>query len=109
MLGPLLADLGFQVLLPLGYDTDARGTFSGDVRRPGTAFEPALEKARRACRATGVPRAVSSEGSYRPCQTLFPGARNAELPAFAEVAQVGERLARRLARQGYGPRLRQAA
>lgn len=85
VLGPLLADLGFQVLLPLGYDTDALGTFSGDVRRPGTAFEAALEKARRACRATGVPRAVSSEGSYRPCQTLFPGARNAELLAFVDL------------------------
>ena len=85
VLGPLLADLGFQVLLPLGYDTDALGTFSGDVRRPGTAFEAALEKARRACHATGVPRAVSSEGSYRPCQTLFPGARNAELLAFVDL------------------------
>ncbi|MEO6918182.1 MAG: DUF6671 family protein [Collimonas sp.] len=85
VLGPLLADLGFKVLLPLGYDTDALGTFSGDVRRPGTAFEAALEKARRACVATGVMRAVSSEGSYRPCQTLFPGARSAELLAFVDL------------------------
>jgi hypothetical protein len=85
VLGPLLADLGFKVLLPLGYDTDALGTFSGDVRRLGTAFEAALEKARRACLATGVMRAVSSEGSYRPCQTLFPGARSAELLAFVDL------------------------
>jgi hypothetical protein len=85
VLGPLLADLGFKVLLPLGYDTDALGTFSGDVRRPGTAFEAALEKARRACKATGVMRAVSSEGSYRPCQTLFPGASSAELLAFVDL------------------------
>ncbi|AOY01924.1 DUF6671 family protein [Jeongeupia sp. USM3] len=80
-----LASLGFQVLLPDDYDTDTLGTFSGDVRRPGTAFEAALEKARRACRATGVPRAVASEGAYRPCQTLFPGARNAELLAFVDL------------------------
>ncbi|GHD56489.1 DUF6671 family protein [Jeongeupia chitinilytica] len=84
VLGPSLATLGFNVLLPLDYDTDALGTFSGDIRRPGTAFEAALEKARRACDATGVPRAVASEGSYRPCQTLFPGARNAELLAFVD-------------------------
>lgn len=84
VLGPILAALGFQVLLPMGYDTDALGTFSGDVRRPGTAFEAALEKARRACDATGVARAVSSEGTYRPSQTLFPGARNAELLAFVD-------------------------
>jgi len=85
VLGPMLANLGFKVLLPLGYDTDALGTFSGDVRRPGTAFDAALEKARRACKATGVMRAVSSEGSYRPCQTLFPGATSAELLAFVDL------------------------
>ncbi|PFH10272.1 hypothetical protein BCF11_2689 [Collimonas sp. PA-H2] len=85
VLAPPLADLGFQVLLPLEYDTDLLGTFSGDVRRPGTAFEAALEKARRACIATGVPRAISSEGSYRPCQTLFPAARNAEILAFVDL------------------------
>lgn len=84
VLAPQLSALGFQVLLPIGYDTDALGTFSGDVRRPGTAFEAALEKARRACDATGVARAVSSEGTYRPCQTLFPGVRNAELLAFVD-------------------------
>lgn len=85
VLAPPLADLGFQVLLPLDYDTDMLGTFSGDVRRPGTAVEAALEKARRACIATGVPRAISSEGSYRPCQTLFPGARNVEILAFVDL------------------------
>lgn len=85
VLAPPLAAMGFKVLLPLGYDTDALGTFSGDVRRPGTAFEAGLEKARRACQITGVPRAISSEGSYRPCQTLFPGARNAELLSFVDI------------------------
>ncbi|MBM3115108.1 DUF6671 family protein [Jeongeupia naejangsanensis] len=84
VLAPALALLGFQVLLPVDYDTDALGTFSGDIRRPGTAFEAALEKARRACDATGVPRAVASEGSYRPSQSLFPGARNVELLAFVD-------------------------
>ncbi len=84
VLGPQLAALGFHVLLPMGYDTDTLGTFSGDVRRPGTAFEAALEKARRACDVTGIARAVSSEGSYRPCQTLFPGARSVELLAFVD-------------------------
>lgn len=85
VLAPPLAELGFQVLLPLDYDTDLLGTFSGDVRRPGTAMEAALEKARRACIATGVPRAISSEGSYRPCQKLFPGARNVEILAFVDM------------------------
>ena len=85
VLAPPLAGLGFQVLLPVDYDTDMLGTFSGDVRRPGTAVEAALEKARRACIATGVPRAISSEGSYRPCQTLFPGARNVEILAFVDM------------------------
>jgi len=85
VLAPQLAALGFLVLLPVGYDTDALGTFSGDVRRQGTAFDAALEKARRACIATGIARAVASEGSYRPSQTLFPGANNAELMAFVDL------------------------
>jgi hypothetical protein len=84
VLGPALASIGFRALLPINYDTDALGTFSGDVRRPGTAFEAVLEKARRACDVTGVARAVASEGTYRPCQTLFPGARNAELLSFVD-------------------------
>jgi hypothetical protein len=84
VLAPRLATLGFRVLLPVGYDTDTLGTFSGDVRRPGTAFEAALEKARRACAATGVSRAVSSEGSYRPSSSAFEGAVNAELLAFVD-------------------------
>lgn len=85
ILGPLLAKLGFKVLLPVGYDTDALGTFSGDIRRHGTAFDAVLEKAKRACLATGVPRAVASEGSYRPSQELFPGARNVELLSFVDL------------------------
>lgn len=85
VLASSLAALGFCVLLPVGYDTDALGTFSGDIRRLGTAFDAALEKARRACLATGIARAVASEGSYRPSQTLFPGASNAELMAFVDL------------------------
>lgn len=85
-----LAALGFRVLLPLGYDTDTLGTFSGDIRRMGTAFDAAIEKARRACQITGISRAISSEGSYRPCQTLFPGARNAELLAFVDLEKKKE-------------------
>lgn len=85
VLGPLLADLGFKVLLPVGYDTDALGTFSGDIRRKGTAIDAVLEKARRACLVTGIPRAVASEGSYRPCQELFPGAHNVELLSFVDL------------------------
>jgi hypothetical protein len=84
VLAPALAALGFKVVLPLGFDTDALGTFSGDKRRFGTAFEAALEKARRACDITGALRAVASEGTYRPCKSQFPGARNAELLAFVD-------------------------
>jgi hypothetical protein len=85
VLAPQLAALGFSVLLPVGYDTDALGTFSGDIRRQGSAFDAALKKASQACAATGIPRAVSSEGSYRPSQILFPGASNVELMAFVDL------------------------
>lgn len=84
VLGPLLSALGFRVVLPVGYDTDKLGTFSGDVRRPVSAREAALQKAYRVCDVTGIPRAVASEGSYRPCQKQFPGARNVEVLAFVD-------------------------
>lgn len=50
----------------VGVDTDALGTFSGEVQRVGTPLETAIKKARLGIDATGIPYAVASEGSVGP-------------------------------------------
>ncbi|MFI6131492.1 DUF6671 family protein [Micromonospora sp. NPDC051141] len=67
-------------------DTDALGTFTGEVPRPGTARETVLRKARLGMSATGCPVGLASEGAFGPHPTL-PG-----VPADVEyVALVDDR------------------
>ncbi|WP_395693417.1 DUF6671 family protein [Nocardioides sp.] len=47
-------------------DTDAFGTFTGDVTRTGTAVETAVAKARCGVRVAGHPVGLASEGSFAP-------------------------------------------
>jgi hypothetical protein len=47
-------------------DTDALGTFSGEIERTGTPLETAIKKARLGIEATGIPYAIASEGSIGP-------------------------------------------
>jgi hypothetical protein len=62
---PFAAHLGAQVIaVPL--DTDALGTFSGEVPRPGSMRETATEKARRGATALGLRYGLASEGTFGP-------------------------------------------
>ncbi len=47
-------------------DTDALGTFSGEVPREGTALETAPRKCRLGMQAADLPRGLASEGSLGP-------------------------------------------
>ncbi|MFI2710787.1 DUF6671 family protein [Micromonospora sp. NPDC018662] len=47
-------------------DTDALGTFTGEVRRPGSAPETVVRKARLGMAATGSPVGLASEGAFGP-------------------------------------------
>ena len=67
VLGPAFAaELRCEVVLVGGYDTDRLGTFTRDVIRPGSQLEVAREKARIGMAQAGLPRALSSEGSFVP-------------------------------------------
>jgi len=67
VLGPLLADaLGVVVHRVHGFDTDAFGTFTGEVERLGDALAAARAKCHRALDLTGGDLAVASEGSFGP-------------------------------------------
>lgn len=65
-------------------DTDALGTFSGEVERTRTTLECALEKCRLAHEASGEPYCVGSEGSFGPHPHLPFAASAFEILAFTD-------------------------
>jgi hypothetical protein len=58
--------LGAELLVPDDLDTDALGTFSGEIERQGTMGEVAVRKARLGMAATGLGVGLASEGSFGP-------------------------------------------
>ena len=62
-IAPPLAALGIEVRVA-DVDTDAFGTFTGEVRRPGDMLETAIAKARAGMRATGLDLGLASEGAF---------------------------------------------
>ena len=65
-LAPAFAGLGVALVLPERIDTDALGTFSGEIPRLQPPFETAVAKARLAMAATGLPLGLATEGSFGP-------------------------------------------
>ena len=66
MARPFARLLGASVIVAEGIDTDAFGTFTGEIARAGTMRDAARAKARRAMDLSGLPQALASEGSYGP-------------------------------------------
>jgi hypothetical protein len=81
-LGLPLQRLGLTLELVPGLDTDALGTFSGEITRTGTPLETAIRKARLGMAASGSPLGIANEGSFGP----HPA--NPLLPADHELAVV---------------------
>lgn len=65
LIAPALARIGYA-LRAVDVDTDALGTFSGEVPRPGPPRDVAVAKARLAMDASGVKVGVASEGTVGP-------------------------------------------
>lgn len=59
-------ELGVVCVTPPDLDTDAFGTFTGEVERKASALDAARLKCRMAIEATGLDLAVASEGSFGP-------------------------------------------
>ncbi|MEB3221282.1 MAG: DUF6671 family protein [Candidatus Sericytochromatia bacterium] len=67
LLAPLLWEgLGLRLVGVEDLDTDAFGTFTGEVPRPGGQLETARAKAEAALARTGADLALASEGSFGP-------------------------------------------
>ncbi|RIA56134.1 DUF6671 family protein [Dichotomicrobium thermohalophilum] len=66
-IAPTLAEqVGLQVIVPRGLNTDRLGTFTGETPRAGTIEEAAIAKARLGMDAAGLPLGLANEGAYGP-------------------------------------------
>lgn len=72
VIAPLLEEsLGLKVVVPQDFDTDAFGTFTREIKRPGNQLEAARLKAEKALAITGETLAIASEGTFGP-HPAFP-------------------------------------
>lgn len=67
VLAPVLQEaLGVDLILPASFNTDAFGTFSGEIPRELSPDAAAIAKCSLAMQLTGCDLAVASEGSFGP-------------------------------------------
>ena len=78
------AATGLCVTVPPGIDTDALGTFTGEVTRPASMRDTARLKARRGMAAAGLPFGIASEGSFGPHPVVPFVAAGRELMIFID-------------------------
>ncbi len=65
LLGPLFSEkLACTLVRATGFDTDQLGTFTRDVRRPGTQLAAARFKANKGMELTGLSIGIGSEGAF---------------------------------------------
>ncbi|HEY9652262.1 MAG TPA: DUF6671 family protein, partial [Coleofasciculaceae cyanobacterium] len=90
-IAPLLEErLGLKVIVPQDFDTDAFGTFTRDIKRPGTQLEAARLKAQKALAVTGETLAIASEGTFGPHPTFPYISLNRELVILLDQANALE-------------------
>ena len=81
---PLRWAVGALVVAPPGLDTDALGTFTGEVPRSGTQRETCLTKARLGMAEAGVPLGIANEGSFGPHPFLHFVPAGVEMMTFVD-------------------------
>ncbi len=63
---PFFDGLGLDIVTPDIIDTDAFGSFTGEIRRPKGIKDTAIAKAKLGMQLTGLPIGIASEGSFGP-------------------------------------------
>lgn len=81
---PLHAVLGFRIVVAEQIDTDAFGTFTGEIERRGNLREVLLQKARLGMEITGLSLGIASEGSFGPHPSMPFIAADHELIIFVD-------------------------
>lgn len=87
VVAPLLSsELGIDVVVPEGFDSDRFGTFTREIPRAGTQLEAARRKALAAMELTGADLGLASEGSFGPHPAVPWLSANAELVVLVDWA-----------------------
>ena len=81
---PFSRKLGLRVVVPDEIDTDAFGTFTGEIERDGSALETAFAKARLGMKLTGLALGLASEGSFGAHPSLPFAVAGCELLVFVD-------------------------
>ena len=84
-IAPPLRRLGLSLVVPRGLDTDALGTFSGEVERPGSPFAVAIRKARLGMALANMSLGLASEGSFRTNAWIEIETGGHEILAFVDA------------------------
>lgn len=80
VIAPVLErELGVNILVPAGFDTDSFGTFTREVKRLGTQIEAARLKAEKALEIAGETLGFASEGTFGPHPMMPYLAANREI------------------------------
>lgn len=77
---------GIQLRVAPGVDTDALGTFTGEMPRAGTMLDAARAKARLAIEKTGADLGIGTEGAFGPDPLVPFFASGRELIVLIEAA-----------------------
>ncbi|MBD2362541.1 hypothetical protein H6G36_15340 [Anabaena minutissima FACHB-250] len=87
VIAPLLEqELGIRAIVPQGFNTDIFGTFTREIKRPGTQIAAAKLKAEKALEITGETLAIASEGSFNPHPIIPYIYANLEIVIFLDKA-----------------------
>lgn len=101
-LAPVLCRwFGMTVTRAPGVDTDALGTFTGEIARKGTMIEAARQKAKWAIARTGAPLGIGSEGTFGPDPLMSFAPSALELLVLHEAANGHEIIVQRRTTTNY--------
>jgi hypothetical protein len=85
VISPILEqELGIKIIVPSDFNTDVFGTFTREIKRPGSQIEAAKLKAEKALLLTGEKLAIASEGSFGPHPSIPYITCNREVVVFLD-------------------------
>jgi hypothetical protein len=85
VIAPLFeTDLGVKCFAPDDFDTDALGTFTGEIERKDSSYETVKKKCLMAMEETDCDLGIASEGSFGNHPVLFMASADEELLIFID-------------------------
>lgn len=88
--------IGVHTFLPTGFDSDAFGTFSGEIERTSSSLETARSKCLSAMKSSSCDLGVASEGSFGSHPSIFFANADEEVLLFIDAKNDIEIIAREI-------------